>query len=886
MKRIVSLTLACIMLVSAFAVASFAEETYSVTKTVLEHSDWYTKNGTAETVFNEKNGAYQEGDAFPNISFNWGNGDYDKQYFEFTLPKSGKYAVSMLSKQYAGTYIPRVALYVYSETDGDYKRITEKSLAGTGGQYLFTDMAVIDAEEGLLKLRFDMTFADINFSGVKVEALSLPVLTSVKAGESVILENDAVKRGTDTFELEFSSQLAQASGSEKISVECGGKTIASKSAIEGNKVTVDLLETLDFEKECVLKVSGISDIYNAFKVEAVEFPFKTGTKEDDYSMSFASDILCSAVYNDVTVTGKIIGSKMQGIKGRKVEIFLKDKAGNVSDKALAETVSLDDGLFKAEFKIKEGSEAGVYTCLVMAEYQPGPMEKEFNFVSKELEKEILSELSGKADETAIGTFLSEHKEELMINPETDMEGIAQSDKFYRHFKAETYKDGDDFREFYKTHLYLEKLNQATDADKTNEILSNEEACRLLNISSEKIAFIETERSGFTEEVFLLDEYEKAEDLSVKVAEIINKWLKTEYSLSDSESVTEDISAEVGQEIIISLDLEKAVTNADKLIYAIILEDSECAENEEVKLLADGEYAISRDGEKIEIVITPIRPLKSVKEIGELSLVASKAGEYDVKISGNISYVITKDENTTDATAVLNEKTIKLTIDEKTVNKTPGRETTTPSERGGGGTFVPPAAEPTTPPATEPTKEPTEKFEFADIEGFEWAKEGIYGLLEKGVISESEDKNFNPSANIKREEFIKMLVEAFGLKKDGAECRFNDVPSDSWFYPYVASAVESGLTSGIGDNLFGTGNSVTREEMATFIYRAMKNAQAQDNAELFEDDDEISAYAKEAVYHIASKGIINGIGENKFAPKANATRAQAAKVIYGMVKEAQ
>jgi len=169
---------------------------------------------------------------------------------------------------------------------------------------------------------------------------------------------------------------------------------------------------------------------------------------------------------------------------------------------------------------------------------------------------------------------------------------------------------------------------------------------------------------------------------------------------------------------------------------------------------------------------------------------------------------------------------------------------------------------------------------------DWAKEGIYDLLERGVISESEDKLFNPSNEIKREELVKMIVLAFGLFDENAECDFDDVAKDSWYYRYVASAYKAGIVKGIDDVNFGSGNYVTREELATMLYRIAEFDDAGDLIANFVDDAEISEWAKVAVYQMASREIINGVAEGIFSPKTNATRAMAAKLISSITEEVQ
>ena len=97
--------------------------------------------------------------------------------------------------------------------------------------------------------------------------------------------------------------------------------------------------------------------------------------------------------------------------------------------------------------------------------------------------------------------------------------------------------------------------------------------------------------------------------------------------------------------------------------------------------------------------------------------------------------------------------------------------------------------------------------------------------------------------------------------------------------YVASGAGKGIVSGNGAG-FNPNANITREDMAVMIYNVMKSlgVNFSEVNDTFADYDQISDYAKEAVSALAAKGIINGVGDNMFAPKATATRAQAAVII--------
>ena len=113
--------------------------------------------------------------------------------------------------------------------------------------------------------------------------------------------------------------------------------------------------------------------------------------------------------------------------------------------------------------------------------------------------------------------------------------------------------------------------------------------------------------------------------------------------------------------------------------------------------------------------------------------------------------------------------------------------------------------------------------FDDIDGVEWAREAINYLAAKGIVSGKAEKTFAPNDNITREEFVKILVSAFGINSDGAELDFSDVSKDDWFYPYLSKAVASGVVSGYDNGRFGTGDCITRQDICVMIQRIMQKS---------------------------------------------------------------
>lgn len=189
------------------------------------------------------------------------------------------------------------------------------------------------------------------------------------------------------------------------------------------------------------------------------------------------------------------------------------------------------------------------------------------------------------------------------------------------------------------------------------------------------------------------------------------------------------------------------------------------------------------------------------------------------------------------------------------------------------------------PVSEPQM-PVSVSLFADLESVPWAKESIEGLAEKGILEGDGKGNFYPDDLVSREQFVKMLVEALGLTDYSAVCEFNDVSSEQWYYPYVATSQMLGISNGTNDGNFGTGMNITRQEMAAMAYRALlikgTMLPRHHETERFADEGSIDGFALEPVEAMQRAGIIQGMGNGRFAPKDYSTRAQAAKIIYGLM----
>lgn len=175
--------------------------------------------------------------------------------------------------------------------------------------------------------------------------------------------------------------------------------------------------------------------------------------------------------------------------------------------------------------------------------------------------------------------------------------------------------------------------------------------------------------------------------------------------------------------------------------------------------------------------------------------------------------------------------------------------------------------------------------YTDLSGYTWAKDAILNLSKRGIINGKGNGEFAPADHVTREQFAKMVILAIDKYDTTAVSIFDDVPSDSWYASYVASAQKAGIINGVDDSNFGSGKYITREEMAVMIYRAFtaKGITLDGDKDSFNDMNTVSSYAYSAVSRLAGSGIINGVGDNTFAPKKLSTRAEAAVLIESLVK---
>ena len=214
--------------------------------------------------------------------------------------------------------------------------------------------------------------------------------------------------------------------------------------------------------------------------------------------------------------------------------------------------------------------------------------------------------------------------------------------------------------------------------------------------------------------------------------------------------------------------------------------------------------------------------------------------------------------------------------------------------GGGGSSSKPGfsiSGTTSPPVTQLPQNTETKTVFKDINSNHWAAEAITKLYEMGIISGKGEGEYAPDDLVTRAEVAKLMCTSAKINEEEVTIgTFTDVDSQHWAMGYIEAAFANKLVTGIGNGKYAPEDCTTREDMAVFCYRLLKiiNPENYDTVYakedlIFSDSNEIADYALEAVAAMSKLGIINGKGNNKFDPKAYCTRAEAAKIFYGVLQ---
>ena len=173
--------------------------------------------------------------------------------------------------------------------------------------------------------------------------------------------------------------------------------------------------------------------------------------------------------------------------------------------------------------------------------------------------------------------------------------------------------------------------------------------------------------------------------------------------------------------------------------------------------------------------------------------------------------------------------------------------------------------------------------FDDADPTAWYHDGVHFVLANGIMNGMGDGKFAPNSNTSRAMIVTILYRLEGEPDvSGKENPFEDVADGTWYTDAVIWAAENKIVEGYGNGRFDPIGDITREQLVTIMHRyaKYKGVAVEPDANIMDYDDvfEVSSWAVEAFRWSVQEKLVEGVGDNKLAPKGDASRAMIATVV--------
>ena len=167
--------------------------------------------------------------------------------------------------------------------------------------------------------------------------------------------------------------------------------------------------------------------------------------------------------------------------------------------------------------------------------------------------------------------------------------------------------------------------------------------------------------------------------------------------------------------------------------------------------------------------------------------------------------------------------------------------------------------------------------FVDVKASDYYYDAVLWAAQNGITSGTDAEHFSPNQPCTRAQIVTFLWRAAGSPEPKSMSSFSDVSADSYYAKAVAWAVENGITTGTGDGKFSPDATCTREQAVAFLYRA-SGSPAVSGGSAFSDV-AANAYYADAVAWAEKNGVTGGIGGGLFGSGNTCTRAQIVTFLY-------
>lgn len=185
---------------------------------------------------------------------------------------------------------------------------------------------------------------------------------------------------------------------------------------------------------------------------------------------------------------------------------------------------------------------------------------------------------------------------------------------------------------------------------------------------------------------------------------------------------------------------------------------------------------------------------------------------------------------------------------------------------------------------EPQKpEPPKELPFLDVGGVDWYYEDVNYVYRQGLMEGTRSFTFSPHNLCTRGMLVTILYRMDGSPEGAKWSPFQDVPAEAYYSAAVSWAAWNGIASGYDAAHFGPNDPISREQLATILYRygTYRKWDLPGSGDLswFLDWKESHAYARQALSWAVEEGLLKGMGQGVLDPGGPATRAQLAALLH-------
>jgi hypothetical protein len=180
-----------------------------------------------------------------------------------------------------------------------------------------------------------------------------------------------------------------------------------------------------------------------------------------------------------------------------------------------------------------------------------------------------------------------------------------------------------------------------------------------------------------------------------------------------------------------------------------------------------------------------------------------------------------------------------------------------------------------------------KVTFKDVAANAWYNKAVSFIAARRITRGTGNGNYSPEAKLTRAEFIVLMMRAYSILPDtNPTDNFSDA-GNTYYTGYLAAAKRLGISAGVGNNLFAPEKEITRQEMFTLLYNALKvigllpQGDSGKTLSDFSDAGQIDSWAKDAMTMLVETGAVGG-NNGVLAPLSTTTRAEMAQVLYNLL----